>query len=233
MTNGVCVVIGVGPGNGRAFTNAFSEAGYAVAMLARSQDYLSELESAIPSCKGYPCDMSDVDQISQTLSQVSEDLGNVDVLIYNAGSGQWGALMDTDIGAFEQAWAINTRGLFCAAQGVVPGMLDNNGGAIVVVGATASLRGGAKFAAFASAKSAQRSLAQSMARDLGPKGIHVSYLIIDGGIDTPRARERNPDRPKETLIQPDSIARTALELTRQDRSAWTFEVDLRPFCETW
>ena len=141
--------------------------------------------------------------------------------------------VDLSAAALEQAWQINTRGLLVAAQQVLPAMKRRGCGNIVVVGATASLRGGENFAAFASAKAAQRSLAQSMARHLGPQGVHVSLLIVDGVIDIPRTRKMFPERPHELFLNPDDIAATALFLTRQPRNAWTFEVDLRPSAENW
>jgi len=118
-------------------------------------------------------------------------------------------------------------------QQVIPSMKTNQAGWIVVIGATASLRGGAQSAAFASAKAAQRSLAQSMGRSLGPAGVHVSYVIVDGIIDLERTRASRPDLPDEHFMLPDDIAESVYQLTRQQRSAWTFELDLRPFGEKW
>ena len=133
----------------------------------------------------------------------------------------------------ESSWRTNTLGLLVASQQVIPPMKARASGSIVVIGATASLRGGANSTAFASAKSAQRSLAQSMARRLGPTGIHVSYVIVDGIIDLERTRAARPDIPDEYYLQPDDIAQSVYDLTCQHRSAWTFELDLRPFGEKW
>jgi NAD(P)-dependent dehydrogenase (short-subunit alcohol dehydrogenase family) len=116
---------------------------------------------------------------------------------------------------------------------VIPAMKERGQGAIVVIGATASLRGGARTTGFASAKAAQRSLAQSMARGLGPAGIHVSYVVIDGVIDLERTRSRMPDHPDDFFLKPDAIAEAVFQLTEQDSSAWSFEVDLRPYAEKW
>jgi NAD(P)-dependent dehydrogenase (short-subunit alcohol dehydrogenase family) len=124
-------------------------------------------------------------------------------------------------------------GLFHCGKQVVDDMVSKGAGNIVVTGATASLRGGANFAAFASAKSAQRTLAQSMARHLGPKGIHVSLFIVDGIIDLPRTRKAMPDAPDDRFMKPDDIAQSVVHLIEQPRSAWTFEMDLRPFGEKW
>ena len=133
----------------------------------------------------------------------------------------------------EQAWRVNVLGCLTASQSVVPGMIEGGGGAVVVIGATASWRGGARATAFASAKAAQRSLAQSLARHLGPQGVHVGYVIIDGVIDIPRTRARLADKPDEFFLKPSDIAESVYHLARQPRSAWTFELDLRPFGERW
>jgi NAD(P)-dependent dehydrogenase (short-subunit alcohol dehydrogenase family) len=128
---------------------------------------------------------------------------------------------------------VNTVGLLTATQTIVAGMKQRKRGSIVVIGATASRRGGAKTAAFAPAKAAQKSLTESMARHLWPAGIHVSLVIIDGVIDLPRTRERMPGKPDDFFLKPDDIAATVFNLTQQPRSAWSFEVEARPFGETW
>jgi NAD(P)-dependent dehydrogenase (short-subunit alcohol dehydrogenase family) len=131
------------------------------------------------------------------------------------------------------SWRINALGALVAAQQVIPGMKQKGSGTILMIGATASLRGGPMTAAFASAKAAQRSLAQSMARHLWPQGIHVALVIIDGVVDLPRTREQLPDKPDDFFVRPDDLADTAFALTRQKRSAWSFEVEARPFGERW
>ena len=227
----VCVVTGVGPGNGASFSRRFAAAGYRVAMLARSEERLRELEAKIPGAKGYATDVGDAGAVSKTFARVRADLGPVDVLVHNAGSGTFGSFLETKPGTFEQTWRINALGLLLCGQEAVKDMLNAGCGAVIVTGATASLRGGAGFAAFAPAKAAQRSLAESMARSLGPQGIHVAYVIVDGVIDIPRTRQALRDRPDEFFLKPDQIAETVLHLVEQDRSAWTFELDLRPFGE--
>ncbi len=227
----VCVVTGVGPGNGASLSRRFAAAGYRVAMLARSEERLRELEAKIPGAKGYATDVGDAGAVSKTFARVRADLGPVDVLLHNAGSGTFGSFLETQPGTFEQAWRINALGLLLCGQEAVKDMLNAGRGAVIVTGATASLRGGAGFAAFAPAKAAQRSLAESMARSLGPQGIHVAYVIVDGVIDIPRTRQALRDRPDEFFLQPDRIAETVLHLVEQDRSAWTFELDLRPYGE--
>ncbi|MGF1466787.1 MAG: SDR family NAD(P)-dependent oxidoreductase [Sandaracinaceae bacterium] len=229
----VCAVMGVGPGNGAAFARRFAKEGYAVGLMARNEQYLTELASEIEGAKPFPCDATDPGAIASAFARVSTELGDVDVLLYNAGSGTFGTFDDVDADALERAWKINTRGLFQSAKAVVPAMRAKGTGQIVITGATASLRGGARFAAFAQAKAAQRSLAQSMAKHLGPDGIHVSLVIVDGMIDLPRMRTMMPDAPPERFLQPDAIADAVWHLTRQHPSAWTFELDVRPNVEAW
>ncbi len=227
----VCVVTGVGPGNGTSFSRRFAAAGYRVAMLARSEERLRELEAQIPGAKGYASDVGDADAVGKTFARIRADLGPVDVLVHNAGSGTFGSFLDTQPDAFEQAWRVNALGLLLCGQQAVKDMLNAGRGAVIVIGATASLRGGAGTAAFAPAKAAQRSLAQSMARSLGPQGIHVGYVVVDGVIDIPRTRAFLRDRPDEFFLKPDEVAESVYHLVEQDRSAWTFELDLRPFGE--
>jgi NAD(P)-dependent dehydrogenase (short-subunit alcohol dehydrogenase family) len=229
----VCVVVGVGPGNGEAFARRFSDEGYAVALLSRSTRHTAELAAVLPHARAYACDAADADAVSATFERIRNDLGDPDVLLYNAGSGVFGTFDDVGADALENAWRINTLGGFLCAKQVVPAMEKAGAGAIIFTGATASLRGGARFAAFAQAKAAQRSLAQSMARHLWPKGIHVAVLIVDGVVDLPRTRERMPDAPAEAFIAPVAVADAACALVMQNRSGWTFEVDLRPHVEKW
>ncbi len=160
-------------------------------------------------------------------------MGPVDVLLYNAGSGQWGNFQEITAEGMETGWRTNVLGLMVAGQAVADEMIARGAGSIVVTGATASLRGNIGTAAFAPAKAGQRSLAQSMARHLGPKGVHVALVIVDGVIRTPATRARMPDKPDEFFLAPDSIAEAVHFLAHQDRSAWTFELDLRPFGERW
>ena len=228
-----CVIIGVGPGNGASFARRFSNAGYKVAMLSRNQLFLSKLSSEIENSKAVPCDARDPESISIAISRVHEEIGPVDVMIYNAGAGDWKSLEETKPEEFESSWKTNTYGLLIATQQVIATMKVRGQGSIVVIGATASLRGGAQTAGFASAKAAQRSLAQSMARSLGPKGIHVSYVVIDGVINLETSRATMVGRPDEFFLQPDAIAETVYNLTQQQRSAWSFEIDLRPHIEKW
>ncbi len=233
MTKPVCTVIGVGPGNGAAFARKFADNGYRVALLARNEEYLAELAGELVGAVAYPCDVTDTDALTGALARIRDELGPVSVLIYNAGAGQFGHVEDTSEEAFEQAWRINALGCFVAARAVIDDMRELDGPSIIVIGATASLRGGANFTTFASAKAAQRSLAQSMARHLGPDGIHVAYVVIDGVVDLPRTRAAMPDKPDEFFLQPEDIAEAVWFLAHQPRSAWTYELDVRPASESW
>ncbi|MGH8760360.1 MAG: SDR family NAD(P)-dependent oxidoreductase, partial [Burkholderiales bacterium] len=147
--------------------------------------------------------------------------------------GKFGNVDQIVAADFEAAWRTNALGCFLSVQQVLPGMRRRGGGCIVVIGATASIKGGAHFAAFASAKAALRSLAQSLARQLGPENIHVAHVVIDGVVALERTRKLMPDRKDEFFMQPDAIADSVFHLTTQPRSAWTFELDLRPFAEKW
>lgn len=227
MNKPVCVIIGIGPKNGRAFARRFAREGYAVALLSRSTDYSSGLADELGGL-AYACDVTDPEMIKRAFARVREDLGDVEVLLYNAGSGMFGTFEEVPDEEFERGWRINVRGLLQSTREVVGPMRENGRGVIIVTGATASLRGKPVTAAFASAKAAQRSLAQSFARQLGPEGIHVALVIVDGGIGTD---ERSGD--EGTHLRPSDIAETVYHLATQPKSAWSFEVDLRPFKENW
>lgn len=235
MKNKVCMVTGVGEGNGRSISNRFAREGYRVAMLARTRERLDQFEQEIDGAKGFVCDVTDADSMSSAVAAVRKELGPIDVFVHNAGSGMFADFLSTTAEQMESAWRTNTMGLFVLGQAAVADMLKTGGGSIVVVGATSSLRGGANFAPFASAKASQRSLAQSMARGLGPKGIHVSYVIVDGMIDIPRVRAMDFAKklPDDAFLRPDEIADAIWYLSEQPRSTWTFELDLRPYRETW
>jgi NAD(P)-dependent dehydrogenase (short-subunit alcohol dehydrogenase family) len=229
----VCVVIGIGPGNGAALAHRFSKEGYAVALLSRSTGFSEKLAQEIGNARAYACDAGQPDAIRAALAQVERDLGTPDVLVYNAGSGAWGNVEEVTEADLEGAWRLNVLGAFVAARALIPAMKKRGSGSIIFIGATASRRGGAGAAAFAQAKSAQRTLAESMARHLWPAGIHVALIVIDGVVDLPRSRTRMPDKPASFFVQPDGVAASAWWLSQQERSAWSFEVEARPFAEKW
>ena len=180
MSKPVCAVVGIGPQNGASFARRFASEGYAVALLSRKTDYSSQLAAELESAQAYACDVTDALAVETAFTRVAAELGEIDVLVYNAGSGVWGNIEELSAQDFEQSWRINAMGAFLVSKQVIPSMKEKKSGAIIFVGATASLRGKPFTTAFAPAKAAQRSLAQAMARHLWPSGIHVSLIIIDG-----------------------------------------------------
>jgi NAD(P)-dependent dehydrogenase (short-subunit alcohol dehydrogenase family) len=233
MEKAVCVIVGVGPGNGTALASRFAKEGYHLALLARSGDLIKHLASELNNAHAYECDVNDSHSIQKTFHQIKQDLGEIDVMVYNAGSGHWGNIEEIKPEEFESNWRVNTLGLMLTSQQVIPMMKKKSRGNIIVIGATASKRGGIKTAAFASAKAAQRSLTESMAKYLWPLGIHVALIIIDGVIDLPKTRERMPDKPDSFFVKPYDVASTVFELTQQASSTWSFEIEIRPFAEIW
>ncbi len=233
MAQPVCAIVGIGPGNGEAFARKFAGEGYQVALGARKRERIESVAKATPGAKAFVYDAADADAAGPVFERIQSELGPVDALIYNAGSGRFVSIDETSLDDLRDAWEVNTQGLFCATRAVLPQMRAQGKGDIVVIGATASVRGGAKAAPFAAAKAAQRSLAQSMARHLGPERIHVSYVIVDGVIDIPSTRKAMPDFKDDFFMGPDAIADSVYALTQQDASAWSFEIDLRPFGEKW
>lgn len=229
----VCVVVGVGPGNGAAFARRFHREGYALALLSRSEEHGAPLVTELGDARAFACDAGDPAAVERTFAEIRGALGDPSVVVYNAGPGVFGTFDDVSVADLETGWRVNTLGLFAVAKEVVPAMQAAGGGSIVVVGATASRRGAARTAAFAQAKAAQRALCESLARHLWPKGIHVSLIVVDGVVDLPRTRARMPDKPDSFFVAPDDVASTAAFLVAQPRSAWTFELEARPFGETW
>lgn len=230
----VCAVIGIGPGNGEACARKFGAEGYAVALLSRSDELSKKIAADIGNgSKAFVCDASLPESIARALADVKKELGEIDVLVFNAGSGVFGSFEDVSAADFESAWRVNALGLFAAAKEVVPSMKSRKNGAIIVIGATASRRGNVRTAAFAPAKAAQKSLCESMARALWPSGVHVAVIILDGVVDLPRTRSRMPDKPDAFFVQPADVAKTVFDTAMQPRSTWSFEVEARPFGESW
>ncbi|AKU97486.1 Short-chain dehydrogenase, associated with 2-hydroxychromene-2-carboxylate isomerase family protein [Labilithrix luteola] len=230
---GVCAVVGIGPGNGAALARRFAKDGYAVALLARSPGLTNELAKELDGARAYLCDVADEASIKEAFAAIRKHQGEVDVLVYNAGSGIWGSVEEITPEGFEQSWRVNALGALVASQEVIPSMKAKGRGNIVFIGATASRRGNVMTAAFAPAKAAQRSLAESMARSLWPAGIHVSVVIVDGVVDLPSTRKRMPDKPDSFFIRPDDVADLVHSVTEQKPSTWSFEVEARPFAEKW
>jgi NAD(P)-dependent dehydrogenase (short-subunit alcohol dehydrogenase family) len=229
----VCAIVGVGPGNGAAFARRFAREGYRVALLARRAELSEELARELDGARAYRCDVADATSVAAAFDAIERELGAPEVVVYNAGSGVFRTFDEISAEDFESAWRVNALGLLLVAQRVAPAMKAAGKGSIVVVGATASRRGMPRTAAFAPAKAAQRSLAESLARTLWPAGVHVSLIVVNGVVDLATTRAWMKDRPDSFFIQLDDVAATALHLARQPRSAWSFEVEARPFGETW
>lgn len=233
MTKPVCVITGVGPGTGSALVRRFVSGGYRVAMLARNAERLSGLAKEVPDAHAFACDVSDPAQVDAAVAAIRAQLGPVDVLVHNAVGGAFGSFLEIDPKILNENFQVNTMGLLYLARSIAPEMTARGKGAILVTGNTSALRGRPNFAGFAPTKAAQRILAEAMARELGPKGVHVAYLVIDAVIDSPRQRERFKDRPDEFYIKPSAIAEESFHVVHQDRSAWSFLVEVRPYSETW
>jgi NAD(P)-dependent dehydrogenase (short-subunit alcohol dehydrogenase family) len=233
MSRPLALVTGVGPGTGSAITRRLSAGGYDVAMLARSEDLLFKLEQEVANARAFACDVTDEAQLDAALAAVRQQLGEPTVLIHNAVGGAWGNFLEIDPKVLNANFQVNTMALLHLARRLAPSMVQAGNGAIIVTGNTSALRGRANFAGFAPTKAAQRILAEAMARDLGPKGVHVAYIVIDAVIDVPWARKRYPEAPDSFFIKPAAIADEVWHLLQQDRSAWSFNVELRPFGEKW
>jgi NAD(P)-dependent dehydrogenase (short-subunit alcohol dehydrogenase family) len=233
MTNRVCVVTGIGPGLGIAYARRFAAGGYRVALLGRTREKLERYASEIDGSMAVVCDVSDASAVASAFETIRAELGEPTVVVHNAGSGVFKGFLDTTADELRSSLDVNVGGLFHVAQQAVPGMLAQGGGAIIVTGATASWRGSPKTAAFAASKGGQRWLAQALAKEFAPQGIHVSYIIIDGMVDLPRTREMMPNRPVSDFVAPDAVADMAWFLAHQAPGGWTFELDARPAPETW
>ena len=233
MAEPICLITGVGPGTGAALSRRFARGGYRVAMLARDRERLTRLEAEVTGSRGYVCDVTDEAAINDTVAQVKDDLGSPEVVIHNAVGGAFGDFLEIEPDTLAYNFQVNTMGLLHLARAVAPDMTAAGKGVIIASGNTSALRGKPRFAGFAPTKAAQRILAESMARTLGPKGIHVAYIVIDAVIDLEWTRKMLSDKPDDFFIQPDAIADTAFHVAHQDRSGWSFNVELRPFGEVW
>ena len=229
----VALVTGVGPGTGTAIARRFARGDYAVAMLARNRERMALLQREIPNSRAHPCDVTDEAQLDSTIAAIRADLGTPRVLIHNAVGGAFGNFMEIDPEVLNRNFQVNTMALLHLARRLAPAMIEAGQGAIIASGNTSALRGKGNFAGFAPTKAAQRILAESIARELGPKGVHVAYVLIDAVIDLEWTRKRWPDAPDDFFIKPAAIADEVWHVVHQDRSAWSFNVEVRPFRETW
>ncbi len=230
MTKPVAVVVGVGPGLGSAVARRFAAAGLAVAVARRRPEELAGLAGEIGG-KAYGCDATEQASVEALFAAVDQDLGTPQVVVYNAGAYKPGGILDIEAADFERCWRIGCLGGFHVGQAAAKRMVEAGAGTIIFTGATASLRGSAKFANLAVPKFGLRALAQSMARDLGPRGVHVAHTIIDGQIAGERTSHSAEERGEDAVLAPDAIAEAYYQLHAQPRSAWTQELDLRPCME--
>lgn len=235
----VAAVVGVGPGIGRAAALRFAKGGYSIALLARSAEKLAAVEEEVKKVEGVgdvlsvTADATNAESISAAFDEIFNKLGQVEVLIYNAGAFKFAGILDISPSDFENAWKANCFGALVSAQKVLPKMIENKKGTILLTGATAALRGGAKFSCLSVGKFGLRSLGQSLAREFGPQGIHVAHIIIDGQVDNEYQQKSQPEKPKESFIKAASIAEQYWYLHQQDSTAWTQELDLRSSLEKW
>ncbi len=232
MTEKVCLVTGVGPGTGSALVRRFAE-GYRLAMIARKAERLAKLEAEVPGARAFPCDVADEAALAEACESIRREMGAPSVLIHNAVGGAFGDFQAIEPGVLRRNFEINTMALLQLARWAAAPMIEAGEGAILVTGNTSTYRGKAHFAGFAPTKAAQRILAESMARSLGPRGVHVAYLAIDAVIDVPWTRRMQPDQPDEFFCLPEDIAAECWHLAHQPRSAWTFDVQIRPDRESW
>ncbi|BAI96813.1 MULTISPECIES: SDR family NAD(P)-dependent oxidoreductase [Sphingobium] len=227
------IVFGVGPGLGWALARRFATENMQVAAIARDE---TKLNSLIQSEGGhdirpYAADVSSGDDVLRVFDGVDRDLGEPDLVVFNAGAFQKANVLDIDPADFERCWRIGCLGGLLVGQAAARRMAKRGHGTIIFSGATAALRGSAGFANLAVPKFGLRALAQSMARELGQQGIHVGFVIIDGQIESERYRHLIDERGEDSLLAPDAIAETYLQLHRQPRSAWSHEIDVRPWSE--
>ncbi len=228
----IAVIAGVGPGLGAALVRKFACEGSAVALLARSADFLNGLADELrrSGARALPCptDLTDDVAVSKAFARVRDELGPVSVLVNHVGSGVWGGFNELTAEDFRSTWERCALAAFLCCKQVVPDMLAHGGGSILFTGATSSIRGRNGAPAFSSAKFAVRGLADSLARELWPQGIHVAHILVDGVIDTEAVKAQMPDAAGEPMLNPEDMAETYWALTRQKPGAWTFELELRP-----
>lgn len=231
----VTAIIGAGPGLGAALAARFARGGHAIALVTRSaasrEAAMAAAAGAGVRAAGFDADATDAASVAATFAHIRDTLGDPGVLICNAGSFTRGGILELTPAQFEAAWRANCGAGFLAAREVLPAMQKARAGTILFTGATAALRGGAGFAGLAVGKFGQRALAQSLAREFGPQGIHVAHVIIDGQIDSPRTRARDLGRSVATFLAPEAIAESYWMLHQQSHTAWTQELDLRPDVE--
>jgi NAD(P)-dependent dehydrogenase (short-subunit alcohol dehydrogenase family) len=229
----VCLITGVGPGTGAALVRSFTAAGYRVAMLARTAERLEALSRELPEAHAFICDVADPEALKRAVDAVRASLGAPKVVVHNAVGGTFADFLEAKPEDLERNFRINVMALFHLARLTVPAMMEAGAGALICTGNTSAYRGKPRFAAFAPTKAAQRVLMESIARRVGPAGVHAAYVAVDAVIDVPWTRQMMKDQPDAFFCQPRDIAEECLRIAHQPRSAWSFHVEIRPFGETW
>jgi NAD(P)-dependent dehydrogenase (short-subunit alcohol dehydrogenase family) len=235
------LVVGAGDATGGAIARRFAREGYIACVTRRHADKLAPLVAQIEaeggSAHAFGSDARKEDEVIALFAQIEKEIAPIEVAVFNIGANVRFPVTETTAQVYRKVWEMGCFGGFLVGREAAKAMLPRGRGSIFFTGATASLRGGANFAAFAGAKHALRALAQSMARELGPKGIHVAQIIIDAAIDTEFIRENFPQRyalkEQDGIVDPESIAASYWQLHSQPRNAWTHEMDLRPWIEPW
>lgn len=240
---GTCLIVGAGEGVGAAVARAFAREGLSVCLTRRPRhlDALEQLAASIRADGGkahaFGVDAREESEMVELVDRIEAEIGPLEVVVFNVGANVWFPIVETTTRVYTKVWEMATLAGFLTGREAARVMTPRGRGTVIFTGATASLRGRAEFSAFAGAKHGLRALAQSMARELGPKGIHVAHVVIDGTIDGAFARGRIADLDarlaRDEILRPDEIARNYVWLHRQGRSAWTHEMDLRPWTETF
>ena len=228
-----CLVIGVGSGTGLACVRRFVEGGYKVSMIARHAERLRSFADDIPHTIAYAADISDLDGYRATLQKIVREQGLPKKVIYNAALATFAPYTDLDTELFERNFRVNTTGLLVTAQELAPAIVGLGDGALIVTGNTGATRGTPRFVGFSPTKASQRILAESLARELGPQGLHVAYVVIDAMIDMPMVRKRLTDKPDNFFAKPADIAGEVFHTAHQPPSTQSFLVEIRPYAEPW
>lgn len=240
---GVCLVVGAGDGVGAAIARAFARDGLTVCLTRRPRN-LEQLEATAQAIRdgggqahAFGVDAREEAEMIALVDRIEADIGPIEVVVFNIGANVWFPITETTTRVYSKVWEMAALSGFITGREAARVMTPRGAGTVLFTGATASVRGRAEFSAFSGAKHALRALAQSMARELGPKGIHVAHVVVDGSIDGTFTRGRMPDfeqrLARDEILKPDEIARNYVWLHRQGRSAWTHEMDLRPWTESW
>jgi NAD(P)-dependent dehydrogenase (short-subunit alcohol dehydrogenase family) len=228
-----CLVIGVGPGVGLHTVQAFRQNDFKVSMVARHGGRLESWEKENPGTAGYAADITDLEVYRATLARIVDEQGLPDVIVYNAALAAFGHYQEITVDDFERAFRVNATGLLVTAQELCPAMVDRGHGRLLVTGNTGALRGKPNFIGWSPSKAGGRIVAEALARDLGPKNVHVAYIVIDALIDMPFARKRWPELPDDVFAKPADLASEFVRVAQQPPSARSFYVEIRPSGEPW